>query len=187
MLQDWILRTRSCGTGFSTHLGWLIHFRHANMIRWKCSVQLRFQLPDGISAGLAFAVFTQLEWSGGHGIVRFFCFFLQYFPVEVQSHALCADDVCIDIHMNTPTRTRTLYLYIHTYMYMYRYMYPHMCTCAVPRTRINTHTHTHTHKHTKQTTKFQSFKRSRKTLWNTGWRGVIGCLILQVISRKRAL
>jgi len=47
MLQDLILRTRLCGTGFITHPGWLIHFLQINMIGWKCFAPLRYQLSKG--------------------------------------------------------------------------------------------------------------------------------------------
>jgi len=77
MLQDWILRTRSCGTGFCTHLGWLVHFRHVNMIRWKCSVQLRFQLLKGISAGLAFNRFYTNRMVGRTQNCQIFSFFFR--------------------------------------------------------------------------------------------------------------
>jgi len=57
ILQNLILRTRLCGTGFSTQPSWILHFHPTKMVGWKCFVPLRYQLPRGISGGLALQQF----------------------------------------------------------------------------------------------------------------------------------
>jgi len=38
VLQNLILRTRSCGTGFITQSSWVFHFHLTIMVSWKCCV-----------------------------------------------------------------------------------------------------------------------------------------------------
>jgi len=64
MLQNLILRIRSCGNGFITQPGWLIHFGQINMIGQKFSVPIRYQLRKGISAGLALKYFGMIHRVG---------------------------------------------------------------------------------------------------------------------------
>ena len=45
MIQDLILRTRLCGTGFINQHGWFVHFRLTKMVRWKWFVTVLNQLP----------------------------------------------------------------------------------------------------------------------------------------------
>ena len=66
MLQDLILRTRLCSTGFFTQYGWVVHFRLTKMVRRKCFVPVRYQLPRGILAGRAQNIFA---WFIGAGRV----------------------------------------------------------------------------------------------------------------------
>jgi len=65
MLQDLILRTRLCGTGFIAHLDLLIHFHLTNMVGWQYFVPVRYQVPKGTSAGLALKYF--FTWFLGSG------------------------------------------------------------------------------------------------------------------------
>jgi len=51
ILQNLILRTISCGTGFITEPSWLPHFQPTTNVGWKCFVLLRFQLQRGILGG----------------------------------------------------------------------------------------------------------------------------------------
>jgi len=57
MLQDLILRTRLCTTGFITHPGWLIHFHPTKMVAWKCFAPVRYQLPKSRWVGMGFKIF----------------------------------------------------------------------------------------------------------------------------------
>jgi len=38
ILQNLILRTRSCGTGFITQSSWVFHFDMITMVSWKCFI-----------------------------------------------------------------------------------------------------------------------------------------------------
>jgi len=49
ILQNLILRTISCGTGFITEPSWLLHFQPTKMVGRKCFVPPRYQLQRGIS------------------------------------------------------------------------------------------------------------------------------------------
>jgi len=51
ILQNLILRTRSCGIGFITQCSWVFHFHKINMIDWKCFVPQLYQFRRGISGG----------------------------------------------------------------------------------------------------------------------------------------
>jgi len=53
ILQNQILRTRSCGTGFITEPSWILHFHPTRMVGRKRFVPVRYQLRRGISGGPA--------------------------------------------------------------------------------------------------------------------------------------
>jgi hypothetical protein len=63
MVQDLILCTRLCGTGFITQHGWVVHFHQTNMFRRKRIVPTRFQ-HWGISAGPALQYFGMIQRGG---------------------------------------------------------------------------------------------------------------------------
>jgi len=60
ILQNLILRTRSCGTGFITKPSWLLHFQPTKMVGRKCFVPVRYQLRRGISGGPALKYFCMI-------------------------------------------------------------------------------------------------------------------------------
>ena len=51
-LQNLILRTRLCGTGFIPQHCWVVDFQVTKMVRRKCLVPGLYQLRKGISTGL---------------------------------------------------------------------------------------------------------------------------------------
>ena len=53
ILQNLILRTRSCGSGFITQSSWGFHFHLTIMVRWKYFVPQLYQFRRGISGGPA--------------------------------------------------------------------------------------------------------------------------------------
>ena len=57
ILQNLILRTRSCGIGFITQYGWFFHFHLTTLVRWKCFVPQLYQFRRGISGGPALKYF----------------------------------------------------------------------------------------------------------------------------------
>jgi len=63
ILQDLILRTRSCGTGFITELSWLLHLHPTKMAGRKLLIPLTYQLrrPGGISGGPALQYFCMIH------------------------------------------------------------------------------------------------------------------------------
>jgi len=65
MLQDLILRTRLCGTGFVPQHCWVVHFHPTKIVGWKCFVPVRYQLPKGKLAGLALQYFYIIHHSWG--------------------------------------------------------------------------------------------------------------------------
>ena len=69
ILQNPILRTRSCGTGVITEPGWLLHFHPTQTVGRKCCVPMRYQLRRSISGGPAlkhFCMIHRVEWSATH-------------------------------------------------------------------------------------------------------------------------
>jgi len=64
MLQDLILRTRLCGTGFASQHCWVVDFCLINMFRRKCFAPIRYQLLKGKSAGLALQYFYMIHRVG---------------------------------------------------------------------------------------------------------------------------
>ena len=64
ILQNPILRTRSCGTGFITQSSWVFHFHQMNMIGWKCFVPQLYQFRRGISGGPALQYFNMILKGG---------------------------------------------------------------------------------------------------------------------------
>ena len=64
ILQNPILRTRSCSTGFITQSCWVFHFRLTTMVRWKCFVPQLYQLRRGISEGPALKYFYMIHRGG---------------------------------------------------------------------------------------------------------------------------
>jgi len=53
MLQDLILRTWLCGTGFITRPGWLFHFSLTKMVGWNFFEPVMYWIPKGKSEGQA--------------------------------------------------------------------------------------------------------------------------------------
>ena len=56
-LQNLILRTRSCGTGFVTRSSWGFHSRQINMIGRKYFAPQLYQFRRGIAGGPALKIF----------------------------------------------------------------------------------------------------------------------------------
>jgi len=61
ILQNLILRTRSCGTGFITQSSWGFHFHPTIMVGWKCFVPQLYQFRRGISGGPALKYFYMIH------------------------------------------------------------------------------------------------------------------------------
>ena len=64
ILQNLILRTRSCGTGFISQSSWAFHFHLTTMVRWKCFVPPLYQFRRGISGGPALEYFYMIHRGG---------------------------------------------------------------------------------------------------------------------------
>ena len=62
ILQNLILRTRSCATGFSTQSSWVFHFHPTIMVGWKCFVPQLYQFRRDISGGPALKYFNMIHW-----------------------------------------------------------------------------------------------------------------------------
>ena len=64
ILQNLILCTRSCGTGFITQSSWVFHFHETMLVGWKCFVPQLYQLWRGISGGPALQHFYMIQRGG---------------------------------------------------------------------------------------------------------------------------
>jgi len=64
ILQNLILRTRSCGTGFITQCSWFFHFHLTTLVRWKCFVPQLYQFRRDISGGPALEYFYMIHRGG---------------------------------------------------------------------------------------------------------------------------
>jgi len=65
ILQNLILRTRSCGTGFITQSSWVFHFHQTIMVGWKCFLYHSCTSSEGASRrGQPLNIFT---WFTGAG------------------------------------------------------------------------------------------------------------------------
>ena len=69
ILQNLILRTRSCGTGFITQSRWGFHFHRTTIVRWKCFVPQLYQFPRGISGGPALKYFYMIHRGGRYSYI----------------------------------------------------------------------------------------------------------------------
>jgi len=70
ILQNLILRTRSCGTGFITQSSWVFHFRQTTLVWWKCFVPQLYQFRRGISGGAALKYFYMIHRGGRRELLR---------------------------------------------------------------------------------------------------------------------
>jgi len=61
ILQNLILRTRSCGTGFITQFIWFFHFHLTTLAMRKCFVPQLYQFRRGISGGPALKYFYMIH------------------------------------------------------------------------------------------------------------------------------
>jgi len=61
ILQNLILRTRSCGTGFITQSSWLFHVHQTTLVWWKCCVPQLYQFRRDISGGPALKYFQMIH------------------------------------------------------------------------------------------------------------------------------
>ena len=64
ILQNSILCTRACSTGFITQSSWGFHFHLTIMSRWKCFVSQLYKLRRGISGGPALKYFYMIHRGG---------------------------------------------------------------------------------------------------------------------------
>jgi len=64
ILQNLILRTRSCVAGFITQSGWLFHFHQTTLVWWKWFVPQLYQFRRGISGGPALKYFCMIHRGG---------------------------------------------------------------------------------------------------------------------------
>ena len=64
ILQNLILRTRSCGTGLITQSSWVFHFRQTTLVWSKCFVPHLYQFRRGISEGSALKYFYMIRRGG---------------------------------------------------------------------------------------------------------------------------
>jgi len=68
MLEDLILRTRLCSTNFITQHGWVILFRLTKMVRRKCVVPNKYQLPRGLDVSQHVSLLVS-----ACTVLRYFC------------------------------------------------------------------------------------------------------------------
>jgi len=64
ILQNPILRTRSCGTGFIAQYSWPFHFHQTTLVWWKCFVPQLYQFRKGISGRQALNFFYMIHRGG---------------------------------------------------------------------------------------------------------------------------
>jgi len=105
MLQNLILCTRLCGTGFIPQHCWVVDFHLTKMVRWKCVVAGLYQLRKGKSTGLALKYFYMIHRGGQVHIWDA--------HQQIKSYMY--------IYMNTEG------IYIHIYMYVCIYIYIYIC------------------------------------------------------------
>ena len=91
ILQNLILRTRSCGTGCITQSSWVFHFHLTTLVSWECFVPQLYQFRRGISGGPALKYFYMIHRGGRRERER-----------EKQSVCVCVRprvSACCDIHV----------------------------------------------------------------------------------------
>ena len=64
ILQNLILRTRSCGTGFITQCSWFFHFHLTTLVRRSCFVPQLYHFRRDISGGPAIKYFYIIHRGG---------------------------------------------------------------------------------------------------------------------------
>ena len=64
ILQNLILRTRSCGTGFITQSSWVFYFHLTTLVTWKYFVPQLYQFRRGILGGPALKYFDMIHRGG---------------------------------------------------------------------------------------------------------------------------
>jgi len=145
ILQNPILRTRSCGTGFITQSSWGFHFRQTTLVWWKCFVPQLYQFRRGISGGPALKYFHMIhrgERTYIHVYIHIYVYIYTcihiYKRTYIYIHALQISQVTTHKHTYT-------YTCIHTYIHAYINTYIHFQTCASDITGHNKHTYTDTY------------------------------------------
>jgi len=93
ILQNLILRTRSCVIGFITQSGWVFHFHLTESVRWKWCVLAVCQFRKGLSAGPALKYFTWFIGAGGGTRSRCMCT-----NIFMHTDACMYTDKCIHTH-----------------------------------------------------------------------------------------
>jgi len=88
ILQNLILRIRSCGTGFITQSSWGFHFHLTIMVRWKWFVPQLYQLRRSISEGPALKYFYMIH-RGGRTPTQMRLFFTDETLHQLKSSRIC--------------------------------------------------------------------------------------------------
>ena len=117
ILQNLILRTRSCSISFITEPSWLLHFHPTKMVGRKSFVPLRYQLRRSILGGPTLKYVCMIHWVGRiciyerictriHRFMRMNRFGYQSRFQQVRAREFEYVLVCG-------------YIYVHRYVYMY--------------------------------------------------------------------
>jgi len=108
ILQNLILRTRSCEPGVITQSSWVFHFHPTIMVGWKFFVPQFYQFRNGISGGAA----------------------LKYFyPIHPQKEPCKSEEKPYKsakeprVSRHSPETSHGIYMCTYIYIYIYIYIY----------------------------------------------------------------
>jgi len=108
ILQNLILGTRSCGTGFITQSSWVFHFHMTVMVKWKYH-----SCTSSEGASRRGQPFKKITWFIGTGG----CIYMHIYEYIQR---------CIYIYMYIYVYVN-IHMYIYIYIYVYIYIYTYIC------------------------------------------------------------
>jgi len=132
ILQNLILRTRSCGTDFITQSSWVFHFHLTTIVRWKCFAPPLYQFRRGILGGPALKYFYMIHRCG-----RLWYHICPSVTIHVQRTATyCNALQRTATHCNTlqATHCNTMQRAVHTLQHTMHHTAPHCIIAAAQHT-----------------------------------------------------
>jgi len=143
-LQNLILRTILCGTGFISQHGWVVDFHVTKMVKWKCFAPGLYQLRKGKSTGWPFNIltwFTVIGWisfSRGSGPLLLNI----AYPHKKNVSEIRVQHIYMYMHIYTHTQ---IYIYICIYIHTRTYICGSNYRTHRKQRAHHIHMYTHTH------------------------------------------
>jgi len=107
VLQNLILRKRSCGTGIITQSSCVFHFHLTTLVCWKCFVPLLYQFRRGMSGARALNYFYMIHRGGRTWRMPAFWCISTKFCVDLYRYQVCSILFFLSItHVHPPSPSK---------------------------------------------------------------------------------